>query len=70
MHVPVFLFNRLKGQRVVIECVEYSTSNKTFARKYEGTFVGDANTGYDMFIELDTGDFINTKYIVSISIVQ
>ncbi len=67
MHVPVILFNRIKGHSVRIVCQSFVKDTK---ETYEGKVIGDANTGYDMFIELDTGDLINVKYIEAIKIIN
>ncbi len=65
MHVPTLIYSRIKGQRVRILCISFGDkSDKT----YEGVVVGDYTTGFDLFIELDNGSIINTKYIETIEI--
>ncbi len=67
MHVTQLLFVRIEGQKVKITCKSF---NDGIPHQFEGTVIGDANTGIDSFIELDSGDIINTKYIESIKIVK
>lgn len=65
MHVTKILFMCLKGQRVKITCKSFSES---VPQVFEGVAIDDTSTGLDSFIELDSGDIINTKYIESIKI--
>lgn len=65
MHVTKILFMRLKGQKVRITCKSFSGSTP---QEFEGVVIDDASTGIDSFIELDSGDMINTKYIQSIKL--
>ena len=65
MHVTKILFMRLKGQKVKITCKSFSGAA---SQVFEGIVIDDASTGIDSFIELDSGDIINTKYIESIKI--
>lgn len=62
------LFSRLEGKKVYIESNNFSGSINSYV-EYKGIVVAcydDAHS--DMFLELDTGEIINTRYISVISV--
>lgn len=67
MHVTPTLFMKLKDKKIQITCKAFGGMA---AHKFEGTVIGDASTGLDSFLELDTGELINTKFIESIKILE
>lgn len=60
------LFQRLKNQEVTIKCKSFGVASATeFKGMVIDYFVGQ---GTEMFLELSTGDIINTRYIASIKV--
>ena len=57
----------LYGKKVVIQTKAFGTASAT---RFEGTVIGIHNPtgGAEMFIQLDTGDMINARYIAYIHI--
>ena len=65
LHTPALIYTRIKGKRVRISCVSFGTMER---KEYVGVVVNDYTTGFDLYIELDDGTIINTRYIESIDI--
>lgn len=62
------LFSRLNGKNVTVISKNYGTAQ---GKKYKGRVISYYfGQGTDMFIELDTGDIINTTFIASIKVVD
>ena len=62
------LFDRVKNKKVRIVVKSFSTVINTV---YEGAVIAYYfGQGTEMFIELDLGEIINTRYIESITIIE
>lgn len=60
------LFQKVDGKNVVIQSKPYGS---TAMIEFEGKVVSYCfEEGAEMFLELDTGELINTHYIISIKV--
>ena len=58
------IFTKLQNKRVSIKVKNFGTMENN---KYEGVLIGCSyGAGTELFLELDTGEFVYVKYIESI----
>ena len=60
----VNLFSKLKGKKIIIKVKNFST---TGFNEYKGVLIEYYASTTNIFIELDTKEIINIKYIESIT---
>ena len=59
------LFDRVKNKKVIIKCKKFGTLGPELKGTVIAYYFGQ---GTEMFLELDTGEIINTRYIESITL--
>ena len=61
------LFQKINGKNVIIQSKPYGSTDMV---EFNGKVISYCfGQGTEMFLELDTGELINTLYIVSIKVV-
>ena len=58
------IFSKLHGKKVLIKMISFGTAVKS---TYEGILIGwSYGGGTELFLELDTGEYVYVKYMESI----
>ena len=66
--IPKDLYACVKDKKVKIICKDFTSQSSKLT--HEGIVFGYCfGEGTDMFLELDNGEFVNTRYIASIQII-
>ena len=67
---PKSIFDAVKDRKVVIHTVSFGTATGV-GKDHTGVVISySLNLHSELFLILDTGEIINTKYIVSIDILE